>query len=48
LQIDVKKLQINRAATRGEDSIDQSHLGVESHDTRDTNKIKGVKIPSNG
>ena len=38
--IDVKKIEIRRAGTRGEDSI------VESHDTRDTKMIKGLKQAS--
>ena len=35
--IDIKKVEIRRAGTRGEDSI------VESHDTRDTKLAKGIK-----
>ena len=38
--IDVKKVEIRRAGTRGEDSI------VESHDTRDTKMVKGLKQAS--
>lgn len=38
--IDVKKVDIRRAGTRGEDSI------VESHDTRDTKLLKGINPAS--
>ena len=44
--IDVKKIEIRRAGTRGDDSIVESHYAVESHDTRDTKMLKGIKPPA--
>ncbi len=41
--IDVKKIEIRRAGTRGDDSIVESQYEVESHDTRDTKMLKGIK-----
>ena len=48
IQIDVKKLEtMGTAGNRVEDSMAESHFAGESHDTRDTGKIKGLKLPSN-